>query len=123
MRTLVRSAAFGMMLSGCAASSSGTETPAVIVSPDSESRHALQQAVNSLLGRSVMLANDALTRESSLVIERTPARDPSGRKIEVRDDVKPEIFRLVSRDGQCVLIRESTREQVTLERVRCAAAK
>ena len=46
------------------------DQPAVITDPDDASRAALQQTVNAVLRTDVMLADDALTETSVLIIER-----------------------------------------------------
>src|SRR5205814_6391888 len=66
--------------------------PAVIVEPGVRSRAALLQAVTDLLGGArPLLADDALTRESTLIIERM--------RLEGRDRGVPEHFRLFLSSG------------------------
>ena len=109
-------------LSACAAPPESIEHPAaVIVAPNAASRATLQQAVSKLVGRPVTLADDALTRESTLTIERTGARDPSGRRIEVRETTMPESLRLVQRGAACVLIHDATKQEIMLNGVSCKA--
>ena len=86
--------------------------PAVIVEPNVRSRAALLQAVTDLLGGArPLLADDALTRESTLIIERT--------HLEGRDRGVPEHFRLFLSNGICVLVREKTGQSATLVETRC----
>src|SRR5258708_13046062 len=61
--------------------------PAVIVEPTPESRAALLQAVTDALGVEPLLADDALTRGSTLIIER--------RHLEGRERALPEKFHLL----------------------------
>src|SRR5260370_42440273 len=83
------------------------DVPAVIVNPTAERRTAVVQAVSTALnGVRVTLAPDALTDVSTLIIERTRRRDPSGLPIDGRDLGSPERFRLVKRAGECVLVHE-----------------
>jgi hypothetical protein len=105
---------------GCAV---GTEkmsdVPAIIDGPTTASREELSQAVTRMLNMPVTLADDALTRESTLSIERTPIRDASGRRIEARERAAPELFRLVKRGAECVLIHERTKAESVLHSARC----
>jgi hypothetical protein len=110
-----------LALSACALSSAAT-TPAVIAAPDAASRATLQQTVAALLGRPVMLAEDALVHATTLVVERTVARDPSGNRIEATERTGPETFRLVKRGDECLLVRDSTQTTATLPAVKCVAA-
>jgi len=118
--SLGASVAIALSLSSCAATSEGAEQrDAVIVTPNAASRAALQQAVAKLVGQPVTLADDALTRASSLTIERTAARDPSGRRIEARETAMPQSVRLVKRGSSCVLIHDASGAEVVLNDVAC----
>jgi len=106
---------------GCA-SVAQPDAPAVIVGPTAETRAELQRAVSTALNRSdITLADDALTRDSMLVIERTPARDAAGTRLSGRDLDKPEQFQLMLSDGRCVLVHMRTNQRYELGRTRCAA--
>jgi hypothetical protein len=98
-----------------------SDVPAVIERPTDASRAELLNIVNTAVGTQVTLAPDALTRESTLSIERTPIRDSSGRRVEVRERTGPELFRLVKRGDQCVLIHERTKAETVLRATQCAA--
>ncbi len=67
------------------------DQPAVITDPDDASRAALQQTVNAVLRTDVMLADDALTETSVLIIERILrhafALEKKLAHIELRGDV------------------------------------
>ena len=98
------------------------EVPAVIVAPTDASRAALAAAVRAALdGAPVTLADDALTRSSTLTVERTPLRDPAGLPVGGRELGTPERFYLVKRGGACVLVHERTGRVSSLESTTCAA--
>jgi hypothetical protein len=104
----------------CAMSTEAIDSPAKIVAPTAQSRAELRQVVMTALdGMPVTLADDALTRESTLSIERQPARDSSGQRIDARETNRPELFRLVRRGTECVLIHERTQSRTTLKATRC----
>lgn len=109
-----------LMISACAVSSADS-TPAVISSPNAASRATLQRSVASFLSRPVMLADDALTQESTLIVERTVARDPSGNRIEAAERTGPETFKLVKRGAECLLVHERTQKTAALPGVSCVA--
>jgi hypothetical protein len=101
----------------------GAEVPALRVNPTVESLTALVQAVRSALdGASVTLADDALTRESTLLIERVVRRDADGRRIQGRELGMPERFRLVKSGASCVLVHERTGRRFALEHTECIEA-
>jgi hypothetical protein len=109
------------LLSACA-SIAHSEAPAVIVDPTPESRAELHRAVTDALSRTdVTLAADALTRESRLIIERTPAREPTGQRLSGRDFGRPEQFQLVTESERCTLIHESGGKRYELTQTRCIA--
>jgi hypothetical protein len=57
--------------------------------------------------RSVALADDALTRDSVLIVERRKVYDAQGRPLDGRVLDVPEHFKLVLRGSSCELVRES----------------
>ena len=90
--------------------------PAVIVEPGERSRAALLQAVTDLLGGArPRLAGDALTRESTLIIERT--------HLEGRELGRPERFNLFKSGELCVLVHEASGHRSILVETRCAPAR
>jgi hypothetical protein len=106
---------------GCALGGEKTEASAVIVQPTAASRAELQNAVNAGLGMKVTLADDALTKRNTLTIERNALRDSSGQRIEVREREAPEMFHLMKRGDQCVLIHERTKQETILRETQCVA--
>lgn len=97
--------------------------PARIVNPTPQSRAALAQAVRDALdGVPVMLADDALTRESTLVLERAAHRDPEGHRAQGRELGRPERFTLFKTERDCVLVHERTGRRMALVATECAAA-
>ena len=100
------------LLSTCSSSFAQPDVAAVIDKPTKESRVELAQAVSSALnGAPVTLADDALTQDSVLIIER--ARH-SGRDLD-----KPEHFRLVKVGKHCALVHERTGKRTTLASTTC----
>lgn len=111
----------GFATGGCAlGTEENIDQPAVIDPPTDASRAELRRVVNEVLGMQVTLADDALTRSSTLSIERNPIRDASGRRIEVRERTPPELFRLVKRGRECVLIHERTNTETVLTAAHCS---
>lgn len=107
-------------IAGCAlGTEQANDVPAVIDGVTDASRAELSQAVGTMLGQPVTLANDALTRSSVLTIERVPVRDADGRRIDARERAAPEVFRLVKRGDRCILIHERTKTESILHDVRC----
>jgi hypothetical protein len=95
--------------------------PAVITNPTQESRAELAQAVSRALnGAPVTLADDALTRESTLIVERAAARDRDGRPLTGRQMGRPERFRLMKNGSRCVLVHEGSDHRWTLASVTCS---
>ena len=106
------------LLSTCA--SAQPDVAAVINKPTKESRAELTQAVSiALNGAPVTLADDALTQDSVLIIERTRPRDANGVRLSGRDLDKPEHFRLVKMGKHCALVHERTGKRTTLASTTC----
>ena len=84
------------------------EQPALITQPTDQSRAELQRVLSAAFnGQSVAIADDALTRDSVLIIDRREPRDSQGRPLSGRVVAMPERFRLVLSASQCELVRES----------------
>jgi hypothetical protein len=110
-------------LVACRAPARQPDVAAVLVDPTLQSRAQLANAVNQMLGvSSVTLADDALTRSSTLLMERSPARDPSGVRITGRDYGKPETFTLVKSGGDCVLVSGRDDRRIVLTDATCRVA-
>jgi hypothetical protein len=109
-----------ILLASCTAATGAQEdVPAVVSQSTPEFRAELRRAVEQVLGAPVTLADDALTREDTLIVERNPLRDDSGRRIEIREREPPAVFRLVRRGNRCVLIHERTQQTTALESAPC----
>jgi hypothetical protein len=112
-----------LALSACV-SIAQDDSPAVVVDPSADTRAELVRIIGEALGQSdVLLANDALTRESSLFIDRKPARDAAGQRLSGRDYGRPERFDLVKQNNECVLVHVSTQKRYKLAGVRCESSR
>jgi hypothetical protein len=92
-----------------------------LTNPTTKSRAELLQAVREALrGAPVTLAADALTRESTLIVERTRRRGPDGTLLDGRDRGRPERFRLVENGSRCLLVHEGSGHRYPLTSAHCA---
>ena len=110
-----------LVLSGCQTMATDQDRPARIVNPDDASRAALQNTINTALRTDVVIANNALTDSSVLVIERSPPRtmqnpNPQGLILET-----PIQFRLVINGSDCILIDARDNGRYVLENTSCEA--
>jgi hypothetical protein len=97
------------------------DAPAVVVQPSPASRAALASAVSmALKGAALTLADDALTRDGVLIIERSRLRDPRGLPVYGRDYGEPERFHLVKSGDLCVLVHERSGARYELAATTCA---
>ena len=110
-----------LALAGCAQRAAQPEVPAVLTNPGEQSRaellHAVREALN---GAPVTLADDALTADDRLIIERAARRDAEGVKPQGRETVRPEQFRLVKSGAQCVLLHVGTGRRWVLTSATCS---
>ena len=99
------------------------ERPAVIASPSAASRAELASVVSAAMnGQPVTLADDALTRDSMLALERRTPPGPQGRATTGRTLEAPAQLRLVLRGTQCVLVRVADGREWRLDETRCVPA-
>lgn len=111
-----------MLIIAACASMAEQQKPALSIEPTAESHAELVHVVSGALNiETVRLAEDALTRDSLLVIERTPARDASGQRLSGRDFGQPEQFQLVTDGRGCALIHLRTGKRYVLAKLTCKA--
>jgi len=113
-------AAGTLVLVACRTAAPSDAARAVLTNPTAETRAELTQVVSAALGGAgVTLADDALTHESELIIERVRPRDAHGLLLNGRVLGKPEHFHLVQEGARCVLIQESTGKRQLLTKATC----
>lgn len=116
--------ALGALALDACASLAQSSAPAVLLTPDAASHAELERVIAAALGRkTVTLADDALTHESFLLIERTPRRDAGGLRLDGRERDPPERFDLSIRQGRCVLTHQRTATHHELDHARCAPVR
>lgn len=109
-------------LLGCVQPELNEERAARLVAPDAAVRTELRAVVAAALGQDdVMLAADALTRDSVLLLERVPREGPAGTRLPGRELDEPERFVLLRVGGECVLEHVRTGRRWVLRDARCAA--
>jgi hypothetical protein len=107
-------------LPACRAWPAAPEHPAVIVHASAASRADLERAVSQAFGGvPVRLADDALTRDSLLIIGRARARDERGIPLNGRELEHSRHFRLVRRGSHCVLLHLETGKSSVLTHTQC----
>jgi len=120
MRPLLLVCCLVPVVAACNMNSVHEDRPARIVDPSDESRAELQTVVSEALhGADVMLAADALTQSSLLIIERRKIQSLDNPPLSGRDLGRPEHFQLVTTGSQCVLIHESTKARYELIETGC----
>jgi hypothetical protein len=107
---------------GCNINSVHEERPARIVNPTGESRAELKRVVSDMLfGADILLADDALTDSSVLVVDRNRVRSVDNPPLSGRDLGRPERFQLVTTGTKCVLIHENDQARYELPGTECVA--
>ena len=102
---------------------SAQEQPAVISAPTAESRAELARVVSAAFnGQPVTLADDALTRESVLTIERRTPPGDQGRAATGRTLGVPERLNLVLRGTRCFLVHAADGREWQLNQAQCVPA-
>ena len=112
------------IFSACNHISVKKDAPAYIINPTKESRAELKKAVSSALnGIPVTLADDALTNDDRLIIERKQHMDANGNLIMGLERKKTRQFRLVKNNGKCILIDQANGHRVELTHTICKVLK
>ena len=108
-----------LALSACKHTVIDGEQPAVISDPTEASRAALQSAVNEAMHIEVLLAEDALTESSLLIIERRKSPPIDGMQADGRTMDMPIQFRLVTNGVDCILIDQRNQARYVLADTSC----
>lgn len=110
-------------LPACRAWPQTAAAPAIIIHPTAASRADLELAVSQALGGApVRLADDALTRDSLLLVGRAQARDARGLPLNGRELGRPQHFRLLRRGAQCELLHVESGTSRVLTHTSCRVA-
>lgn len=104
----------------------GSDEPAVISALVAESTPASTTEIRdfvekALPGRQILLANDAFTKSSLLVIERRRHERLEGMLSSGVADEAPQRFRLVLAGEKCELVHLNSGKRYTLNRTGCRA--
>jgi hypothetical protein len=94
--------------------------PAVVVDPTDASRAALQRAVNEAMRTDVLLAEDALTDSSILIIEHRAPESIAGSPAQGRNMAMPVQFKLFTNGAVCVLEDQRDKTRYLLDDTKCA---
>jgi hypothetical protein len=109
------------VLAGCQSMATGNDVPARITNPSDASRAVLQKVVNEALHTEVLLADDALTTSSILVIEKNPPESMQSPPATGRIMDPPIRFHLVLSDSDCLLVDLRDQSRHLLEDTTCVA--
>lgn len=121
MRGVLTAVVAWSLAATCATDPAAQGVPAVITTPTAESRAELVRVVSEALhGAPITLADDALAKETTLIIERARPRGPDGTPLQGRETGMPERFLLVKIGSRCELVHEGTRRRFPLSSVTCA---
>jgi len=110
-------------LSACRGDPAGT-TPALLVDPDPRTRAELQRVVAAALhDADVTLSDEALVRDSILIIERQRRLGPGGTRIDGREVQPPVQFQLIREGHGCILVQVGTDRRWPLPGAECAPVR
>ncbi|MDQ2076327.1 hypothetical protein [Marinimicrobium sp. ABcell2] len=119
MRRFIGVVALMGALSGCQTTDLDP-VPGLIVEPDADSRAALSEAVsNALDGVDVLLAPNALTESSVLILEQSHYRADENMHRQGRRLDQPEHFQLLFQGGACILVHKDSGQHQMLADTEC----
>jgi len=113
--------ATALALGGCAPRSAQPEVPAVLTNPTRESRAEIARIVSEAMnGAPVTLADDALTADGTLVVERAAPGAAKDMNLRGRDLDRPEHFQVFRSGSRCVLVHAGTSRRWHLASATCS---
>ncbi len=109
-----------LALSGCQSTAQEeTLSAAVIINSNAKTTQELTQIISQTLGAEVIIADDALTQNHWLIVERKQHRNIEHGVLDGRSDETPENFKLVMKKDKCVLTYPKKQREWVLKNVRC----
>jgi hypothetical protein len=110
-----------LLVAGCHPRLAPPDVPAVLTSPTAQSHAELVRVVSAAMnGRPVTIADNALTADDLLIVERAQHQDAKDMNLSGRETWRPEHFRLVRSGSRCVLVHQETGRRWPLESVTCS---
>ena len=110
-----------LLLAGCLPRLAPSEEPAVLTSPTAQSHAELVRVVSAAMnGAPVTIADDALTADDVLIVERARRQDAKDMNLSGRETGRPAHFRLVKSGSRCVLVHQETGRRWKLESATCS---
>lgn len=111
-----------LLLGACASPPAQPDVPALLTNAGPATRAELERVVSTALdGAPVTIADDALSAESVLIIERQASRSIDRPPEPGRDLGRPERFELVVDGSKCFLVHERTGMRWLLAEAECRA--
>jgi hypothetical protein len=109
-----------LLLAGCHPRPAAPDVPAVLTGPTAQSQAELVRVVSEAMnGTPVTIADDALTADDRLIIDRAQPHDARAMNLGGRETRRPEHFRLVKSGSRCVLVHEETGRRWQLDSATC----
>ena len=119
--TCLVSVAGTLLVAGCHPRLAPPDVPAVLTSPTAQSRAELARVVSAAMnGAPVTVADNALTADGMLIVERAQHRGAKDMNLSGRETGRPEHFRLVKSGSRCVLVHQDTGRRWTLKSATCS---
>ncbi|MDH5312204.1 MAG: hypothetical protein OEY08_19915 [Gammaproteobacteria bacterium] len=112
----------GMLLGACGSPPAQPDVPALLTNASPATRAEIEGIVSTALnGAPVTIADDALSVDSLLIIERATSRSIDRPPELGRDLGRPERFQLVIDGSKCFLVHERTGLRWMLAEAQCRA--
>ena len=112
-----------LSLAGCKSLAEQSMRDALIEYHSEESMAELHSVVTEALSvKKTLLAPNALTQSSRLIIERKTHRTLQQGVVMGRSDEMPEIFKLKLKGTECILLHPASNRSWTLLKSRCKAS-
>ena len=119
--TSMVSVAGTLLVAGCHPRLAPPDVPAVLTAPTAQSHAELARVVSAAMnGAPVTVADNALTADGMLIVERAQHRGAQDMNLSGRETGRPEHFRLVKSGSRCVLVHQDTGRRWTLESATCS---
>ncbi|MDE2048366.1 MAG: hypothetical protein KGJ44_08160 [Betaproteobacteria bacterium] len=98
------------------------DAPATLAGADTACITQMTGFAAAQTGRKVTLTARAFADSDKLLLEQPLLLGPNGLPLDGRSRGRPQVFHLVKRGGQCVMVNDATRAEQVLDACTCTAA-
>ena len=111
-----------IVLSACQLGPTQKDLDALLLNPSAEVQAELASAISSMLNHDkILLKVDDFVKSSTVTVERVVLKDANGIRLQGLELEMPNVFKLIKRGDDCLLIRLKSDQERLIKTAQCKA--